>query len=154
MPQQQNPYNPQPTQTPSAETPTQPSATQQETAQTIDETTKLEAQKLVTQAETILALTGVDVMKLYRENDQVRLKVLNHEWDFQDVYREAVQAGAVQTALPDASSPFAAQPAVFHPQVVRAANGAHTAPADVKSMTDEQFAQLNKQLAKGRTIAL
>jgi len=114
---------------------TNPAATET-LQQNMNQTVEMEAQRLMTQAETILKLTGVDVLKIFNENQDVKQRVLDREWDMLDVYRES--AAKVQSA----------------PAPVRSAGPAPEAKPQVAQMSDAQFEQLNRSLSKGHVVQL
>ena len=90
---------------------------------------KLRAQELITQARTILALTRMDVLKLYNTDMEVRSRILSGEWDFIDVWKHM--------NVP-------AQPTV----PVRSANGG-VGSVNIGAMNEQQCTKLNEMLSKG-----
>ena len=90
------------------------------------------ADLLAKQADKIKARTGVDVMALFQQDQNVKQRILSGEWDFYDV-AEAVgkQRGSV-------------------PMPIRSANGAAIGPTTIAEMTDAQFAKLQENLAAGK----
>ena len=93
---------------------------------------QLRAQELITQARTIQAVAGVDVMAAYNTDVEMRTRVLNGEWDFIDVYK--------------AIKPVAAPPAP-----VRAANGG-VGGMNISGMSENQFNKLNEMLSRGMKV--
>jgi len=93
---------------------------------------KLRAQELITQARTILALTRMDVLKLYNTDMEVRSRILSGEWDFIDVWKHM--------NVP-------AQPTV----PVRSANGG-VGSVNIGAMNEQQFTKLNEMLSKGAKV--
>jgi len=93
---------------------------------------KLRAQELITQARTILALTRMDVLKLYNTDMEVRSRILSGEWDFIDVWKHM--------NVP-------AQPTV----PVRSANGG-VGTVNIGAMNEQQFTKLNEMLSKGAKV--
>ena len=90
---------------------------------------QLRAQELITQARTIQAVTGVDVLSVYNTDAEVRTRVLNGEMDFIDVWKTM----KVQSAPP---------------APVRSANGGVGA-MNINAMNESQFTKLNEMLSKG-----
>ena len=93
---------------------------------------KLRAQELIAQARTILALTRMDVLRLYNTDMEIRSRILSGEWDFIDVWKHL--------NVP-------AQPSV----PVRSANGGVGA-VNISGMNDQQFSKLNEMLSKGAKV--
>ncbi len=108
-------------------------APKQQEAQPQNETdgeVRFRANMLAAQANK-LQQRGLDVKAVYENNPEIRRRVLSGEWDFYDV-AEAMTTRNV-------------------PQPVRQPNGAGFGGGiDITSMTDEQFAKLNANLAKGK----
>lgn len=92
--------------------------------------TRARADLLAQQAEKIQQKSGVDVMSAFRDNTDVRQKVLSGEWDFYDV-ADALSQRRV-------------------PMPVRSSNGASFSGVSIANMTDEQFRRLNENLAAGK----
>lgn len=90
---------------------------------------QLRAQELITQARTIQAVTGVDVLSVYNTDVEVRTRVLNGEMDFIDVWKSM----KIQSAPP---------------APVRSANGGVGA-MNIGAMNENQFSKLNEMLSKG-----
>ena len=90
---------------------------------------QLRAQELITQARTIQAVTGVDVLSVYNTDIEVRTRVLNGEMDFIDVWKSM----KIQSAPP---------------APVRSANGGVGA-MNIGAMNENQFSKLNEMLSKG-----
>lgn len=103
---------------------------------TIDPATKAKADMLAAQAEKIKARTGIDVIKLFNEDADVRAKIFSGEADFYDI-AEAVQPQRGRRATP--------------PAPARNPNGTGTADFSIANMSDEQFKKLQQNLAHGRT---
>ena len=112
---------------------------QQNLQQNMNQTVEMDALRLMTQAETILKLTGTDVLKIFNEQEEVKQRVLSREWDMVDVYREAAQQKNQEQTVP---------------AVVRSAGPAPETRPQVAQMTDAQFEQLNRSLAKGHVVKL
>lgn len=96
-----------------------------------NENVQQRATMLAAQAKAIMAAGGPDVMKAYREDENVRNRILSGEADFADI---AEQMRSGRTA----------------PTPVRAANGQTVEASSISSMTDEQFDKLNAMLRRGR----
>lgn len=99
-----------------------------------DNASQRRAQMLVTQAENLKAVTGVDVMALYNSDPDVHEKILSGEWDFTDVLKQ--HNGAARSV----------------PAPVRSANGLAMGSMSISEMTDEQFDRLNDYLARGGKV--
>lgn len=112
---------------------------QQNLQQNMNQTVEMDALRLMTQAETIQKLTGTDVLKLFNEQEEIKQRVLSREWDMVDVYRNAVQQQPEEPSVP---------------AVVRSAGPAPETHPQVAQMTDAQFEQLNRSLAKGHVVKL
>ena len=108
----------------------------------IDEATRLKAEKLFEQAQIVKRMTGVDVLPLFSQSEEVRQKVTSGEWDMVDVYEQLCQPAAPARQAPA-------------PAPVRSANGSLPAGApDVRRMSDKEFEKLNKALAKGVSVQM
>ncbi len=90
---------------------------------------QLRAKELLTQAQTIRAITNVDVLALYNTDMEVRTRVLNGEWDLIDVYKRM-------------------KPAAVPPAPTRSANGG-VGVMSIHGMDDGQFEKLNEMLKRG-----
>ena len=97
-----------------------------------DSDVQARANMLAAQARAITAAGGPDVMKAYREDENVRNRVLSGEWDFSDV------AQALR------------EPARSVPTPVRAANGQQVSRGAIAAMTDEEFDRLNAEIRRGK----
>ena len=130
---------------PAAQTtqPTQPAAVPQRDAQgrfvatpkapDIPVEIQQRAATLLTQADTIQAVSGVDVYGLYKSNPEYADKVNSGEWDMKDILSAH---NAAHTAVPS---------------VIRTPNG--SAPnSSFRNMSDDQFAKINAMLAEGKII--
>lgn len=94
------------------------------------------AQFLSTQADTIQAISGVDVYSLVQSTPEYRQKVYSGEWDMKDVLNAHKSGTGMRTSSP---SP------------IRTPNGA--APnIGFRNMSDDQFAKINAMLAEGKSI--
>lgn len=89
--------------------------------------------ELFQQAQTIKAVTGVDVMAMYNSNPDVKQKVLNGDWDFHDVYEASKNTA---------------------PAPVRGANRGSLGATDFTKMSDAQFAKLEEALSRGAKITI
>jgi len=95
---------------------------------------------LARQAIKIKEKRGLDVIAEYNKNEETRAKVLSGEWDFYDVADDLAQRKANK---PKAPSPM------------RSPNGASgQTPNAIESMTDEQFARMEKRIKEGARIRL
>lgn len=94
------------------------------------------ANALTTQADTIQALTGVDVYGVMQSNPEYAQKVYSGEWDMKDVLN-AHNAGGTERRVA--------------PTVIRSSNN-NVVEADIKSMSSEQFRRLREHLSKGGKI--
>ena len=97
------------------------------------EALRMKAQALLSQAEAIRAVSGVDVMALSDTDVDVRGRVLSGEWDFVDVWREAGMRPAP-------------------PAPVRAPNGGGMGGMDIGRMDSRQFEKLDTVLRQGGTL--
>lgn len=97
------------------------------------EALRMKAQALLSQAEAIRAVSGVDVMALFDTDVDVRGRVLSGEWDFVDVWREAGMRPAP-------------------PAPVRAPNGGGMGGMDIGRMDSRQFEKLDTVLRQGGTL--
>ena len=88
------------------------------------------AQKLFDQAQTIEAVTGLNVMEIFQNDAEAHRKVVSGEWDFRDV---AKQYSSEQNA-------------VHAPSPVRSANRTGIKATDFSSMSDEDFARFDAML--------
>ena len=112
----------------------QEAAIQRPQPQPDDTELRLRAKELITQARTIQAVTGVDVLSVYSTDAEVRTRVLNGEMDFIDLYRQM-------------------KPAQQPPAPVRSANGG-MGSVNISGMNDDQFARLNDLLSKGGKVSM
>jgi len=109
----------------------------------MDEATRLKAEKLFEQAQIVRRMTGMDVLALFSQSEEVRQKVTSGEWDMVDVYEHVRQASAASAQNAPAPAP------------VRSANGSLPAGApDVRRMSDREFEKLNKALARGVSVQM
>ena len=91
------------------------------------------------QAERIAENGGPDVRKEFTENSEIKKAVINGEMDFYDV------ADYLKTKKPSRKPP----------SPMRSPNGASgTNPNAIDSMSDEQFARLEKKIAEGARYSL
>lgn len=91
------------------------------------------AAQLVAQAKAIKAANGIDVMKLYNENPEVKQRVVSGEWDFADVVQNVGRGNYI-------------------PAPMRSANGT-IQQTRIANMTDEQFARFDQAVASGRSFS-
>ena len=89
---------------------------------------------LAHQAKKIQASRGLDVMKEFNTNPEIKQKIISGEMDFYDVAEEMSKA---QTRKP--------------PAPMRSPNGASgtNQPNAIESMSKEQFARLEKRISEG-----
>lgn len=97
------------------------------------EALRMKAQALLSQAEAIRAVSGVDVMALFDTDVDVRGRVLSGEWDFVDVWRDA--GGRAEPPAP-----------------VRAPNGGGLGGINIGRMDSRQFEKLDAVLRQGGTL--
>jgi YesN/AraC family two-component response regulator len=101
--------------------------------------TEVRIDELKRQADKIKAKSGVDVIAEFNSNPEIKKKVVLGEWDFYDV----------ADYLKDQ------KPSKRPPSPMRSPNGASgTNPNAIESMTDEQFARMEKRIAEGARIRL
>ena len=92
------------------------------------------------QAETIAKRGGPDVTKEFTNNEEINQKVISGEMDFYDV------ADYLKEQKSSRKRP---------PSPMRSPNGASgQSPNAIESMTDEQFARMEKRIAEGARIRL
>lgn len=104
----------------------------------VDKETAERAIVLYTQANTIREITGVDVLRIYHENDEIRDRVLRGELDFVGIYREATMGSGHRM-----------------PMVIRGANSNNIATTlNVRNMNTDQFRKLDAMLANGHEVSL
>ena len=90
------------------------------------------------QADTIKARTGVDVIREFESNPEIKQKVISGEMDFYDVAETMKQSRAKRPPAP-----------------MRSPNGASgTNPNAIDSMSDEQFARMEKRIREGARYSL
>ena len=89
------------------------------------------ASVLASQADKIRNNRGLDVMAAFNSSPGIRQKVLSGEWDFYDV-AENMQSARV-------------------PSPMYTPNGASFEGLSINQLSDEQFEQLNRNLAAGKT---
>lgn len=92
---------------------------------------------LFTQAATIKAVTGVDVMAMYQQDEQVRERILSGALDFIGLYHET--NNNVRNSAPT---------------VVRSSNGNMHHDVSVRNMSESQFKKLDEMLKSGQTVSL
>lgn len=131
--------NGQPAQT--AEQPTQPMRNDQgRFASKADVETSARIDMLKHQADSIRAKGGPDVIKEFQNNEEIKQKVIAGEMDFHDV------ADYLREQKASRKRP---------PSPMRSPNGASgTNPNAIDSMSDEQFAKLEKRIQEGARIRL
>ena len=96
---------------------------------------------LAHQADTIRDEYGIDVIKVFSENPDIKQKVISGEMDFYDVARmmQKQQGGSRKKA----------------PAPMRSPNGAAAhSPNAIENMTDEQFRRMEEKISKGARYAL
>lgn len=92
-----------------------------------------QAKFLFQQAKKIQKNSGLDVLGAFQNDEEVRAKVGSGEWDFYDVADYMRQQNGRHTPVP-----------------VRSPNGAKPSAFSIASMSDEQFAQLQRNLSNGK----
>ena len=97
-----------------------------------DMTLTLRAQELITQARTILDITGVDVFAVYNTDMDVRSQILSGQMDFVALFKRM-------------------KPAAQPPAPVRTANGG-MGSVNIGGMNDAQFTRLNELLSRGGKV--
>jgi hypothetical protein len=91
------------------------------------------------QADTIKEKTGVDVLAAYNADEEIRKKIYSGDMDFYDVADYLKEK----------------KPSKRPPSPMRSPNGASgTNPNAIDSMSDEQFARMEKRIAEGARIRL
>lgn len=111
--------------------PRQPEPAQQpQTTATQSNDINKRAQALYDQAQTIEAVTGLNVMEIFEKDAEVHRRVVSGEWDFREVAR---QYGVGR----DAGSA---------PPPVRSANKTGVVKTDFAHMSDEEFAKFDAML--------
>ena len=96
------------------------------------------ANVLAKQAEKINSRSDIDVMELFRTNEEVHDKIVSGEWDFYDV-----------------AEAFGKKAKPRGPAPMRTSNGAVGAtPNAIQNMTDEQFEKLEKRIQEGARYSL
>lgn len=98
---------------------------------------EVRGQQLWNEAQTIKAITGVDVMAIYNANEEAKSKILSGEWNFTDVYN--AHKGTAQA------------PRSTPPPAVRS-GGYRLGRMSVADMSDAQFDRLNRMLESGASI--
>lgn len=93
------------------------------------------AKELFAQARDIQRATGLDVLEIFNNDQDIRARVARGEIDFADVAREYNQAGRKRVPAP-----------------VRNTGGDGVQVRSFRDMTDEQMAEINRKLAQGYTI--
>lgn len=94
-----------------------------------DTENRVRANMLAQQANKIQQNRGLDVMAIFNANPEIQQQVLSGNMDFYDVADYATQRRV--------------------PAPMRSTNGAGVNKVNISTMTDEQFARLNENLAKG-----
>ena len=102
-----------------------------------DPVTKTKIDMLAAQADKIKAKTGIDVIDIFSNNEDIKNKVISGEMDFYDVAEQA--KGSKRKP----------------PAPTRSSNGASGQnPNAIESMSKEQFARLEKKIAEGARYSL
>ena len=91
------------------------------------------ADKLLEQASHIKDLTGIDVMSIYNQDDDVKRRIASREIDFYGLAKE-IQSKPAQRKMPP---------------VVRGSNGSTARSHGIASLTDDQLDELDAQLERG-----
>lgn len=103
---------------------------------------KERANYLYAQAEDIRKTMGIDVLSIFRDNAEVRQKVASGEWSFIDV--------AMQSKQEQARTPKASQA----PKPVTSGGTSNSQPLDFMNMSDEQWEEFNRRVAKGQSYRI
>lgn len=93
------------------------------------------ANELMSQAQLIQEVTGVDVLGLFNSDPEIKQKVLSGEWDFKDVHKWMQNAGQQRV-----------------PSIVRSPNRVGLGGYDIRGMSSNDFAKLNQMLEEGGRI--
>lgn len=102
-----------------------------------DPVTKTKIDMLSAQADKIKAKTGIDVIEIFSNNEDIKNKVISGEMDFYDVAEQA--KGSRRKP----------------PAPARSSNGASgQSPNAIDSMSKEQFARLEKKISEGARFTL
>ena len=133
--------NGQPAAAPKAEQPqAQPRQANGQFASKEDPAVSARIEMLRHQADNIAKRGGPDVRKEFTENEEIKQKVISGEMDFYDV------ADYLKEQKPSRKRP---------PSPMRSPNGASgQSPNAIESMTDEQFARMEKRISEGARIRL
>ena len=90
------------------------------------------------QADKIKAQTGLDVISVFSNNEEIKQKVISGEMDFYDVAEQ-----------------MKSQPKKKAPAPMRSPNGATSqSPNAIDQMSDEQFRRLEKRISEGARYSL
>lgn len=116
---------------PMQQAPVQPRDEQGRFTSQEDPMAQARASVLASQADKIRNNRGLDVMSAFNSSPGIRQKVLSGEWDFYDV-AENMQSARV-------------------PSPMYTPNGASFEGLSINQLSDEQFEQLNRNLAAGKT---
>lgn len=117
----------------------QPRNAQGQFAPKDDPGTKAKIDMLAHQAKSIKARSGIDVMAEFNANEEIKAKVISGEMDFYDVAEQMKQPARKRPPAPMRSP--------------NGASGANDYNA-IDSMSDEQFARMEKNIAKGARYKL
>lgn len=108
-------------------------------AQKQDPATSARIEMLQHQAERIEKKGGPDVRKAFMDDEDIKMKVVSGEWDFQDV-------ADYLSEKPSRKRP---------PSPMRSPNGASgTNPNAIDSMSDEQFERMERKIKEGARYSL
>ena len=104
-----------------------------------DPVTEARIDMLAKQADKIKAKTGIDVIEIFSNDEDIKSKVVSGELDFYDVAEMAKEKPQRKKA----------------PAPMRSPNGAtgHS-PNAIENMSDEQFRRLEKRISEGARYAL
>ena len=103
-----------------------------------DPVIKAQIKMLNHQAERIKDNGGPDVISAFQNDEEVNKKIVSGEWDFYDV-----------------ADYLKKKPSKKPPSPMRSPNGASgSKPNAIESMTDEQFAKLEKRIKEGARYTL
>ena len=112
-------------------------------AQQFDRATSDRIDKLSEQADAIKAMTGIDVIEAFSNDEEIKRKVVSGEMDFIELAKQLQE----QQAEPQRKRP---------PAPTRSPNGASglNKPNAISSMSDEQFDRLERRIKEGARFTL
>lgn len=124
---------------PRAEEPQQPRQANGQFAPRNDPVMQTKVDMLAKQADKIRERTGLDVIEVFSNNEEIRDAVVSGEMDFYDV-------ADMMKEKPQGRRP---------PAPTRSSNGASgQSPNAIENMSDEQFARMERKIAEGARYSL